>query len=169
VRSKLLLMSATAMLCAAFGGAGAPSATTASVHTSVTVAVVALPRDLATLDNHIEAQAHRAHASATAVQFARRASTLLYGDYVRVAKLQGEPVSRKPDFEQGFVGTNAQAVRLDTVIGDLLAHRCELAHRFARVRYSHGLGGIIRRDVYRPVNQARAKQGLRALPVPGCR
>ena len=122
MRSKLL-MSATAMLCA-FGGAGAPSATAAGVHTGVKVAVVALPRDLATLDRDIQAQAHRAHASAAAVQLARRASTLLYGDYVRVAKLQGEPVSRKSDFAQGFVGTNAQAVRLDTVIPNLLAHRC---------------------------------------------
>ncbi|MGN6189710.1 MAG: hypothetical protein ACTHOE_12500 [Conexibacter sp.] len=126
-----------------------------------------LPWDLAGLDAHIEQQAHAAHASKAQQRLAQQATPWLYADYKRVARLQQEPISSLTDFKQGFVGNNSHHISVDTVLPKLLAHRCLLAERFGRVRYSHGLDGIIR-QLYARLDAARTAKGLDKLRAPGC-
>jgi hypothetical protein len=160
-------LSAVVLVLLALAASPNAGAAPTRIHTGVRIDVGRLPWDLAGLDAHIEAQAHSARASRAQQELARQATPWLYADYKRVARLQQEPISSLADFKQGFVGNNGHHISVDTVLPKLLAHRCRLVERFGQVRYSHGLGGIVRR-LYARLNQARQAKGLRKLRVPGC-
>ena len=160
-------LSAVVFVLLALAASPNAGATPTRIHTGVRIDVGRLPWDLAGLDAHIEQQAHAAHASKAQQELAQQATPRLYADYKRVARLQQEPISSLSDFKRGFVGNNGHHISVDTVLPKLLAHRCLLGKRFERVRYSHGLGGIVR-QLYALVNAARAAKGLDKLHIPAC-